>query len=592
MKKISIFLIIIMIVQSMIITSGFDIREDYTLFETIVKEKSNPADNELNWKYNQNWSITRDSGNMLGFTSGSNMGDLLWFGSDQMKGAWQIAFTFEILLSPSNEAVIKIPIGSFGKASKTNLVFTYHPAGLTSVSIEMNNGIRIMHSGWITGGDKKFNVVITHPTSDSQYLHLDIFGNNTFIYREDTPTITSLSNGIQGFGIYGADFELAVSNILVDTDYRKPGEYSATAKTAIDDMINNFWTKGVSTGNILPTWCGYPTENLPDSRGMLWERAMMVIPMFSMYRATGDNILKERLISEWAYIKSAFSEEELAAAGSGLHPAVDDSGWAGMMYTMLYSVTKDEAALNAAKKMVDNAFIRWYDDEYEGGLWYKDGKQFKSLYQCGIMTTAMNIWELTGDEAYKDKFFLIYNWVEKKLRREDGLYWINYLPNGPDGMNRPDDIREGTSVTGLMTNMAMGAINGRLYQKTGESIYKERALGTAEGIYKKEKSVNNIYINDRDAWANGTFAPEWALYVLTLPGIDEKHITILLDTAKSIAANTATGDGYYGGSWDGPAEGLKSVWFTQGSRPQQIMTSGSTVNILTAAATIERIRGK
>ena len=135
-----------------------------------------------------------------------------------------------------------------------------------------------------------------------------------------------------------------------------------------------------------------------------------------------------------------------------------------------------------------------------------------------------------------------------------------------------------------MANMAMAVINARLYHITGDDGYRKKALATADGIYEHE-TQDGIYLNDRDAWANGTYAGMGCAGA-HLPGID-KSILRLPKTADSIFANARTCDGYYGGSWGGPADGLPSKWFSVGSRPQQIMTSGSTVNMLVAAAIVE-----
>lgn len=59
----------------------------------------------------------------------------------------------------------------------------------------------------------------------------------------------------------------------------------------------------------------------------------------------------------------------------------------------------------------------------------------------------------------------------------------------------------------------------------------------------------------------------------------------LLSNADSIMKNARTEDGYYDGSWGGPAG--KSVWSFKKSMPQQITTSGSSVSMVTSAAILE-----
>lgn len=99
--------------------------------------------------------------------------------------------------------------------------------------------------------------------------------------------------------------------------------------------------------------------------------------------------------------------------------------------------------------------------------------------------------------------------------------------------------------------------------------------------------MGGVYLDDRDAYTEGVFAGDWAREVLTLPGIDPKHWTILWTTADSIYSNARTTNGYYGGSWSGPADGSGSAWWLNGSIPQQITVSSSSGNMIMAAAALE-----
>src|SRR5207247_8533009 len=58
-------------------------------------------------------------------------------------------------------------------------------------------------------------------------------------------------------------------------------------------------------------------------------------------------------------------------------------------------------------------------------------------------------------------------------------------------------------------------------------------------------------------------------------------------TAARIYTKARTTNGYYGGSWAGPADGSASAWVGIGSTPQQIMTSASSVNMIVAAGFLE-----
>jgi hypothetical protein len=135
--------------------------------------------------------------------------------------------------------------------------------------------------------------------------------------------------------------------------------------------------------------------------------------------------------------------------------------------------------------------------------------------------------------------------------------------------------------------MAMGVLHSRLYRMTRDDEYRKRSVRTADGMLGALVTTNDVYINDRDAWVEGTFVGYWAREVLPLPGVTSRHWTILRNTANSIYANARTTNGFYGGSWSGPAEGSGSAWYRGGTWPQQIMTSATSVEMIVAAAFLE-----
>ncbi len=368
-----------------------------------------------------------------------------------------------------------------------------------------------------------------------------------------------------------------------------PGHYHDLARGALRDVLGHFWTGDATTGHIVNTSHGR-TENLHDPRGGLWERATLYIAMDTAREALGDADLAQRLTADWQRTKTVFTPAELEACGeaSRTNWASDDAGWSALMYLTAYHITKDTAALDRARGIVNNAFDRWMDDDLGGGMWYRDDHQDKSLYQASIILAALRLHALTGDETLRQRAMSCYDWVELHLLRDDGLYWCNYDRNGPIGKRRPDDVKEGGSPVFLGGCMAMGVVHATLYHTTGEEKYKERALRTADGLLAKLVTPEGVYINDRDAWTNGVFAGNWAREVLSLPGIGPRHIQALKATAESIVKNARTPTGFYGGSWSGPAEGPGSRWWVKNSRPEQITTSANSLNLVLAAALLEK----
>ena len=365
--------------------------------------------------------------------------------------------------------------------------------------------------------------------------------------------------------------------------------FRLVARSGVDDLLRNFWTGDETSGQIVNTWHGCSKLPLPDARGGLWERGTMFFVLEDLWRITGDPTLRQRLRADWNRTKGVYPAAKLEACGqdSGTNWAVDDAGWSALMYLAAYRVTEDADALNRARGLVNAAFARWMDDQLGGGMWYRDKRDQKSLYQVAIVLAALRLHRITGDYSFHERAVKCYAWMEEHLLRDDGLYWADLEAAGPKGKNRPNDIHEAGSVVFLGGNMAMGVIHAWLFRATDDDKFRQRALRTADALLKRLTTAEGVFINDRDAWANGTFAGDWAREVLSLPGIGSEHRAALRKTADSIFTRARTPDGYYGGSWSGPAEGDGSAWFRKKSMPQQIMTSANSVNMIVAAAARE-----
>jgi hypothetical protein len=385
-----------------------------------------------------------------------------------------------------------------------------------------------------------------------------------------TGTISSVSSSSQTAPAYGDPY------------------YRTIAVAAMNDILAHFWVGDLTTGHILNTWGGYGGPSIPDPRGALWERAMLVFAMKNLYDVTADPVLAQRITRDWQYIKSVYTAAELVAVGSGHQIyGCDDAGWDTMFYLAAYDITHDPYALDRAKVLATNAFNQWYDDQVGGGMWYNDNRQWKSLYQAGNAISSLRIYQLTGDREFLRQAMLSYVWMEKFLLRPDGLYWCDRGLSGPNGGDRPNDIREAGSVTFLGGNMAMAVLHARLYRMTGQDIYRARAVRTANGILGRlVNRSSKVLIDDRDAWVNATFACQWVKEVLTLPGIDLQQVQIICNTANSIYTLARTPDGYYSGCWSGTADGTGCAWYNVGSKADQIMTSANSVNMIVAAASV------
>ena len=374
------------------------------------------------------------------------------------------------------------------------------------------------------------------------------------------------------------------------------------ARRAYEDLLRNYWTGDNETGYIIPTWTGIPVEEVPegDPRGGLWERGAMTICMDNLYRATGDEDIRKRIVLEAKRLKALFTPEELSAAGTHLHWACDDCGWHARLYLLYYQYVKDPWYVDCAKLMVDKAVDRWMDNKMGGSMWYRNDKLFKSLYQIAIVLACLDIYEITGEKRY----FLIamecYYWMEMHLKWKAGIYWTDLNVSGLPGQTQPameeysEDIKyvgDPGSLSFLGGNMAMGAIHARLYRISGLEVYRERLEELCNGlmeIYVRD----GCFINDRDAWTDTYCLGEWTREVMSLPDIDPRLRKAIMDTAISVAENARTEDGHYSAVWRGPAEDPDHTWIKVGSIARQIMTTSTSANWIMCAYLMETMQGE
>ena len=217
--------------------------------------------------------------------------------------------------------------------------------------------------------------------------------------------------------------------------------------------------------------------------------------------------------------------------------------------------------------LLDSVNQRWYDEELNG-IYYKDGVDYMSLYEVGISWSWLQLWEITGEQRFYRLALRSYEGMHNRLGRDrnDGLYFVD-VGKAPCTFV-PAAINEAGSVSFLTGNMGMAALAARFYHITGEQKYLDRVYKTNDGILKYYNK-NGILLNDRDAWTNGVYAAVYASWVLTLPDTEELQ-QLLKNTAFSIVTNARTEDGYYGGSWSGPAEGLDSAWYNGGAKQNKV----------------------
>jgi hypothetical protein len=463
---------------------------------------------------------------------------------------------------------------------KILVTVTRHASNMTLIELQYSDGDwrRLLSSGWLPGADRDYKLRLERRAGDD-FLHLAVSGDQGLSYESDTPPVPrKVLESLAAVGLRGNAARVAFASAALTTPNPESAWYGRIANLAAGDLLVHFWTGDAATGYVAPTWNGYRAAQLPDPRGALWDRGTLLRVLDNL----GGEDSRQRIAADWKHTKAVYTAAEFGTAGTSVNPACDDCGWNALTLLLYHRVTGDPDALADAHALVTSAFDRWQDEQLGGGLWYSNERKHKSLYQVGLVLAALDL----DDAALRARALSCYDWMETHLLRPDGLYWCDCGADGPVGANRPNDIHEAGSVTFLAGNMGMGVLHARRYRATHDDTYLKRAQRTADAVLAHLTDGHGVLLDERDAWANGTFAGEWAREVLTLPGMSEAHRDLLRDTAAAIAARARTADGYYGGCWNGPADGPASVWSRGGSRPGQLMTSANAVNVVVAAAAL------
>ncbi len=538
-----------------------------------------------------------------------------WYTQKTLSGVWKT--TTQILFSggqtADREAVIYL--GSSSKSPVIRIRILRKKSGeiLASAAGASDSAVLVPETSLGKTKDTAITVALVN-SGESRTIVLRMTGDKTFSgFLETAKLDAAVLGSLKYIGWPSASAGVQYKNTAVEKDIADSDAYRRIASSALDDLYDNFWQGDSETGHIVKEDHGFPTTG---RQVMIWAHAMMLFGMETMYEATGDEDIKKKIQAHWAFTKDIFNEEEMITPGRAPNIACDDAGWDAMAYLTFYRFTGDPYALNVTKKLLYQSYDYWKDGSVENGLWYKrstdpaEDAKWKSLYSTGLMMAALEYYEITGDETILNDTLAIYRWIETYLLRNgrkeygsliidvsDNLYWADFNVNragrtevtGPDGGVRPFDIHEAGSVSFLGGNMAMAVIHAKLYKITGDEKYLARALETVRAIDDSRYNCLGVYLDDRDAWTTATFTRWWVKDVLTLPGIKPEDYKLLKDTAQSIFTRARTADGYYGGSWSGPADGDGSKWYRIGSVPKQIMTSSNSCNMIFAAALLEKL---
>jgi len=396
------------------------------------------------------------------------------------------------------------------------------------------------------------------------------------------------------------------------------------ARRAYEDLMKNYWDDEHDHVYIMRGSQPAPNETYQET---VWDHTMIIIPMYNMWKATGDESIRKRIESEWNFLKTNFTFERITGCfGECPNIAVDDCAWCAYTWLLCYHATGDEYALKVLKELIRGTFEFYKDGDTVNGLWYPQNPpsngnpdplmRFKSIYCDLLLLAALEYMEITGEDIFMKDTLNVYNWLEEHtLRRgvrrypacladgsdytdynDDLLYYCDYnedrvgdrCVNGPSGIMYW--IAEAGSVSHLGCNMIMAVVHAKLWKATKERKYLDRAIETRAAVnYSPYYNIEGgVYVNDRDPGTTATALAHWVDEVLTLEGATQYDYNRLFITAESIAKHCRTEEGYYLPNWSGRRAWLD--WMVKNEHTEKISTTtGNTVCVLTAAAYLEKV---
>ncbi|MEI6602507.1 MAG: glycoside hydrolase family 76 protein [Clostridia bacterium] len=169
----------------------------------------------------------------------------------------------------------------------------------------------------------------------------------------------------------------------------------------------------------------------------------------------------------------------------------DDNQWLGLTYCDLYESTKDPALLEKAKAIYKFSWSG-FDTKTGGGIYWREG-DFASKNTCSNgpqIVLALRLKMLDQkDDGYVKKATELYNWVNKKLKSPENIYW--------DKINVSDGAVDKTAWaynTGTMLQS-----NVLFYEITKDEKYLKEAQAIAKSSLSyfapKGQFPENIWFN-------------------------------------------------------------------------------------------------
>jgi hypothetical protein len=407
----------------------------------------------------------------------------------------------------------------------------------------------------------------------------------------------------------------------------------------IRDLHYHWWDPNYGIPRIRPTRGDNSTAEvgtIDDTAAFpsFWQMEEYSNVQYWNWKMTHSSVTKAEIWSQWRYIRSVFSDHALSSAGKSnlMINVSDDAAWALNYLVQVHEVTRDQRALADAVALLPSILNRFADPNaprvHYGsllaspyGILYAtasddpDHQGRSSSYEIMLANAAIYIYQQTHDADDLNYAIGTYNWTKKYMKHPTRGYYYCELDLRPavNGSKNPHYLVPmgdyyGLPVRGLSSSysggtMAMAVAAARLYRITGQPQYLAEARQITSDYVRRDAFLRpgNLFVNERDGWTDGFWAPAFADEVLTLPGVDSTGLwkTTLHNTARSIISQR-TPDGFYGADWSGPELNTNDhsmTWAEQATHgagsgggmalPGQIMTSSNSAAMVTAAEMVD-----
>ncbi|WP_410589363.1 RICIN domain-containing protein [Amycolatopsis sp. lyj-23] len=167
----------------------------------------------------------------------------------------------------------------------------------------------------------------------------------------------------------------------------------------------------------------------------------------------------------------------------------DDLAWMITTVVRGYLATGDQSLLNLAADQWNKTYNRGWTGDGGGGIWEEMNSKYSkcSLSNNPMVSTAVSLYQVTGDGAYLTKATAIYDWVKSKLvNATTGV--VNEciaFPNGPGG---PTELQASDNAYNAGSFIEAADF---LYRVTGNAGYRADAQRTADHFLNTVPIVSN-----------------------------------------------------------------------------------------------------